>query len=152
MCRKGKKACLTCPRYETCRWPWKPLRPLNLSPTISILLPLPVDMCPCYRCYFIEDIKARSCKPQECETMDSWIALITSEVSHKTPMPKRPRRHKRRGYSYRMKHPQRVIQYAKDLSKNLSCRDVAKEVENKFNIKVSHVTILKWVNNISQKA
>ena len=105
-----------------------------------------VEECPCYQCHFTQDLKARACTPEQCDLIDLWLSFIVSEVSHNGEKPKR------QTYNYRMRHPQEVIDYAKTLYTEYSTRDVADKIKERFNIKVSHVTISNWVNKPSQNA
>lgn len=55
----------------------------------------------------------------------------------------------RPGYSNKMKHRDEVIAYALDLAAQndpaFSTRDIAKEINLKFQVRVSHVTVARWL-------
>jgi len=89
---------------------------------------------PCFRCLFMEDLKARACKPADCEELSQWLF-----------------REARIGYDSRMKHPKEIIQFAKTLSQKtdpaFSTRDIAALIHETFGIKVSHVAVNKWINS-----
>jgi len=125
---------------------------------------------PCFRCLFMENLKARACKPADCEELSQWIfsqmdcehprnlivkagsvlvhgvrvQLYRCKVCHRT-FRVRP------GFDFKMKHPKEIIQFAKTLSQKIdpafSTRDIAALIQKTFGIKVSHVTVNKWINS-----
>jgi len=89
---------------------------------------------PCFRCLFMEDLKARACKPADCEELSQWLF-----------------REARIGFAFKMKHPKEIVQFAKALSQKVdpafSTRDIAALVQKTFGVKVSHVTVNNWINS-----
>lgn len=136
------------------------------------------DPMPCYRCLFMEDIKARICHPKDCtELTDYLLREEAKEETEKVCCPscgstilvkngvtlrhgKITQRYKckncrkvfcpNKGFRFKRKHSNQVIQYAQSLGKQVdpaySARDIAKMVKDKFGIKVSHTTIVAWLN------
>lgn len=56
----------------------------------------------------------------------------------------------REDFDYKMKHSKKIIEFARQLaSMQVQCystRDIAEEIEKKFGVKVSHVTIADWIS------
>ena len=124
---------------------------------------------PCYRCVFLDDLAARVCQPQSCSVLTSWILQQREVCPHcgsthtirsgstKTWAGKtrsivyrcRNCRHtfnvSVNGFTYHKKHRKEIIDVARQLSMTLSTRDVARELEARFHVKVSHVTVSKWI-------
>jgi len=56
----------------------------------------------------------------------------------------------RRGYGHKKKNPQEVMDFAVELSRSqnpaYSTRDIARVIQKKFSIKVSHAAVSKWIS------
>lgn len=54
-----------------------------------------------------------------------------------------------KGFTFRKRHSNQIIQYAQSLSKEIdpaySARDITEKIKDKFGLKVSHVTISLWL-------
>jgi transposase-like protein len=54
------------------------------------------------------------------------------------------------GHKAELERKEEIIKYAKELSSRMSLRDIAKEVETKFGVKVSHVAIKEWIGPLNE--
>ena len=75
---------------------------------------------------------------------------------YKQKEPFEERRSLREGFNLKMKHSNEVIQFARQLASQTdpaySTRDVAKKIKEKFGIKVSNVTVSKWLDSSVDKS
>lgn len=132
----------------------------------------PVAIVPCFACLYIEPLRA--CKPQDCVQLDEWLNCESRAVHcpqcNSTALQKhglymyggfttqfyrckecgikfsdRPK------FGYRMKHPASIVAFAQEMSNSLepafSTRDIATEIFKRFQVKVSHVTVNRWLSH-----
>lgn len=84
---------------------------------------------PCHRCLFMDNLTAQKCVPEECRLLDDYLFHETRE-----------------GYDKKMRHPDEIVQYAVELARNMSTREVARKIRERFGVDVSHVTVSKWTS------
>jgi hypothetical protein len=65
------------------------------------------------------------------------------------------RRSPREDFGFKMKHSNEIIEFARKLASQTdpaySSRDIAKKIEEKFNIKVSNVAVSEWLSSVKAK-
>lgn len=134
------------------------------------------NIIPCFRCIFVEELKARVCNPTECNILDDLLfekekrMLKRKSCTHQIMVKSGVYRYGgqliqrykctfcgkhgifRKGYSHKMKHSNEVVEYARSRIGEISTRDVAKEINEKFGVLVSHVAVYDWtIGENSQK-
>jgi hypothetical protein len=87
-------------------------------------------------------LKANPCHPEQCPELDEAISLWIESARQYS-------RH-RPDFDWKMKHPRKIVEYARKLSLNLdpaySSRDIARMIWEKYGEKVSNVTVLSWIS------
>ena len=127
---------------------------------------------PCFKCLANKEVNDYHCKPEICNKLECWL-LQTRRREDIIRCPKcdssnivrhgfyrynkkREQRHgcKQCGAKFvrtellKFKTSKEIILFAFTLeAEGYTTRDISKEIRKKFNHKISHVTIAKWIQN-----
>jgi transposase-like protein len=136
-----------------------------------------MDVLPCFRCFFSEELKTRTCNPICCSELEEFLNILSNErvrcqycgsfdVVHNGVRKRkdgsiRSSRYRCKdctrqtiisdNFQFKMKHEKKVVDFAIRLSKSLdpaySSRDLSKLIAQTYGLKVSHVTVNRWIQS-----